>query len=56
MRDLFERLLLAVAPAVATEVTRHVLDARKRPSEPAADRDTKPENASFAAYVARRRR
>jgi hypothetical protein len=49
--DFLERLALAVAPVVATELTRHVLEQRAKPatvqpSEPAP---------SFAAYVRRHR-
>lgn len=51
MRDFLERLVLAVAPIIAQEVTRAMLERRPKPatiqpSDPAP---------SFAAYVSRHR-
>lgn len=51
MRDFLERLALAIAPVVATELTRHALESR---SMPAAVQPSGPA-PSLATYVGRHR-
>lgn len=52
MRDFLERLALAVAPAVATEVARAWVDAARERRE---RQRQQPAAESFAAYVGRMR-
>lgn len=51
MRDLLERVIVAVAPVVAEQVTRHVLDQRAKPATVTPEQPA----PSFAAYVRRHR-
>jgi hypothetical protein len=51
MTELLRSLLLAIAPPIATEVTRHLLEQRKRGEEPTVRPDEPA--PTFAAYVRR---